>query len=76
MTVYDLPHATVEEMSGSKPYYKITMDEGWYMHRSEYGENEYGGKIYKTVGTFASDYDFSQLEIVSKADLPENAEIC
>jgi len=81
MTIYDVPnieHCTVIEFGNYN--YKVTVDEGWYIHflDSEPGldENENPTVIYKTVAIIRKDFDFTRVEIVAEADLPDNAEIC
>ena len=68
MSVYDLLNVTVEEMGTI--YYRVRTNEGYYMACPMYGEN-----VYKTVGTFRVSYDFSLVQIVAEADLPEGAEL-
>ena len=71
MSVYDLSHVTIEAIGDPAVGYRITSDEGWYIHLPEHE-----GPIYKKVVALRSDYDFSTVEIVAEADLPADAEIC
>lgn len=68
MSVYDLPHVTVE-LLGSYNYRVRTLD-GYCMTCPLYGEN-----VYKTVGTFRTTYDFSQVVVIPISELPEGAEL-
>lgn len=80
MSIYDIPnieHCDITTVGAS--FYRIFAHEGWYIYQAD---NPAGGtpdnptKIYRTVGIFSVNYDFSLVEIVAEADLPENAEIC
>ncbi len=80
MTIYDIPnieHCDITTVGTS--YYRIFAHEGWYIYQAdnlEGGTPDNPTKIYRTVGIFSVNYDFSLVEIVAEADLPENAEIC
>ena len=70
MTVYDIPHVTVTPVANGRMFL-IVADEGWYIHiPSIHDELVYKG----AVGLEAS-FDFSTVQIVAEADLPEGAEI-
>lgn len=69
MTVYDIPHVTVTPVANGRMFL-IVADEGWYIHCPEHEE-----LVYKGAVGLRADYDFSQIQIVAEADLPEGAEI-
>lgn len=69
MTVYDIPHVTVTPVANGRMFL-IVADEGWYIHCPEHEE-----LVYKGAVGLRADYDFSQVQIVAEADLPEGAEI-
>ena len=76
MTVYEIPnieHCTVTNFAGGIAY-KIVANDGWYIHLND-GDEE-TQNLWQTVKILRQDYDFSQVQIVAEADLPENAEIC
>jgi hypothetical protein len=77
MTIYDVPninHCTVEEIGNPAVMYRITADEGWYIHYNNGVEDT--ALVYRTVVAFNARLDFSIIEIVSESELPEGAEIC
>lgn len=51
--------------------YRVTTEDGYYIHTARMGELEY-----KTVTFIYATDDFSAIEIVAEADLPEDAVIC
>ena len=69
MTVYDLQHVTVTPVANGRMYL-IVSDEGWYIHLPTHEE-----LVYKTAVGLSADYDFSTVQIVAEADLPEGAVI-
>lgn len=50
--------------------YRVTMEDGYYIHTSKMAEN-----MYKTVTYLYATDDLSTVQIVAEADLPEGAEI-
>lgn len=77
MTVYEIPnieHCTIEEIGNPVVGYRINSNEGWYIHLNDGVEDTLN--IYKTAVALPVSYDFSQVEIIAEADLPEDAEIC
>lgn len=73
MTVYEIPnieHCTVEEIGEPVVAYRIRSNDGWYIHLPQHDE-----LVYKTVVALRYDYDFSTVQIVTEADLPEGSEI-
>jgi hypothetical protein len=73
MTVYEIPninHCTVEEMASGRMY-RITANEGWYIHVNFEGNEN----IYKGAVILSATYDFTTVEIISENELPEGAEI-
>ena len=71
MTVYDIPNVTVEAIGNPAIGYRITANEGYYIHIDSMHEE----LVYKTVVGLRADFDFSTVQIVAEADLPEGAEI-
>lgn len=77
MTVYEIPnieHCTVTEIGNPTIGYKINSNGGWYIHLNNGVEDT--ANIWKTCVTLGANADFSIVQIVAEADLPENAEIC
>ena len=75
MTVYEIPnieHCTITPMGTFA--YKIKSNEGWYIRLND-GDEE-TANVYKTVVILATGYNFEQVEVVSKSNLPEGADIC
>lgn len=75
MTVYEIPNienCTVESMASGRMY-RITANEGWYIHVNGVEGNE---NLYKGAVILQATYDFSTVEIVPESELPEDAEIC
>ena len=70
MTVYDIPHITVEEMGDPVRYYRINTVEGYVIKLPIYEENEY-----KTAAILTPTSDFSIVQIIPISELPEGAEI-
>lgn len=80
MTVYEIPnieHCTIEPIGTMG--YRIFANEGWYIHlgTSEPVVDANGNvfKPYMTVAILRNTYDFSLVEIIAEADLPDNAVI-
>lgn len=71
MSVYDLQHVTIEEVGSPAIGYLINTLSGWYIHLPQHEE-----LMYTTAVLLRADYDFSTVQIVAEADLPEGAEIC
>lgn len=67
---------TFEHIASANPIgdpviaYRVTTEEGYYIHTSKMAEN-----MYKTVTFLYATDDLSTVEIVAAADLPEGAEI-
>ena len=75
MTVYEIAnieHCTIRPVGNVA--YRINSDDGWYIHLNDGIEDT--ANIYKTAVILSTGYDFSQVEVIAKADLPEDAEIC
>ncbi len=72
MSVYDLQNVTVEEIGNPAVMYRITSNSGYYIHIPSLHEE----LTYKTVVALLASFDFSTVQIVAEADLPEGAEIC
>lgn len=75
MTIHEIPnieHCTIEEMGSIA--YRVRTNEGWYIHLNNGVEDTVN--VYKTVVILILPYDFSTVEIIAEADLPEGAEIC
>ena len=70
MTVFDLPNVTVRAIGDPAIAYRINTIEGYYIKLPSYDEN-----VYKTAAILNADYDFSTVQIIAEADLPEGAEI-
>ena len=73
MTVYEIPnieHCTIQEIGNPAVMYRIITNDGWYIHLTQSEE-----LMYKTAVALRYDYDFSTVQIVAEADLPEGAEI-
>ena len=76
MTVYEIPnidHCDVREVGSPVVMYRITSHKGWYIHLND--GDEYATHIWKTAVALLTSYDFSTVQIVAEADLPEGAEI-
>jgi hypothetical protein len=76
MTVYEIPnidHCVVTPVANGRMY-RIVSNDGWYIHLND-GDEE-TANLYKTAVALLATFDFSLVEIVAAADLPENAEIC
>lgn len=76
MTVYDIhniEHCTVTPKANGAMFL-IVAHEGWYIHLND--GDVTAENIYKGAVGLPATYDFSIVEIVAEADLPENAEIC
>ena len=69
MSAYDLQHVTVTPKANGAMYL-IVADEGWYIHCPEHDP-----LVYKGAVALLATYDFSTVQIVAEADLPEGAEI-
>lgn len=70
MTVYDIENVTVVAVGSPAVGYRITANEGYYIHCVEHEELSY-----TTIVLLRADYDFSTVQVVAEADLPEGAEI-
>lgn len=76
MTVYEIPnieHCNVREVGSPAVMYRISSKEGWYIHLNDGDEG--AEHIWKTAVALSAKYDFSLVQIVAEADLPEGAEI-
>ena len=76
MTVYEVPnieHCTVRPLGNPVVVYRIKSNEGWYIHLND-GDEE-AANAWKTSVALSADFDFSIVQIVAEADLPEGAEI-
>lgn len=68
---------TFEHIALAEPFgnpvsaYRVTTEDGYYIHTSKMAEN-----VYKTVTFIYATDDFDAIEIVAQADLPDGAEIC
>lgn len=67
MTVYDLPNVTVTPVGNPAIAYRISANEGYYIHLPIYEENEF-----KTYIVLRADTDWTTVQIVAEADLPED----
>lgn len=72
MSVYELQHVNIDplEHQGTVIGYTITSHPGYYIHLPEHDP-----LVYKTAVVLRAAYDFSTVQIVAEADLPEGAEI-
>lgn len=70
MTVYDLPHMTVRAVGDPVRLYRVTMEDGYWIHKPSFGEN-----VWKTATSIYPDEDLTVIEIRATADLPEDAEL-
>ena len=70
MSVYDLQHVIIEPIGNPAIGYRITTESGWYIHLPQHEE-----MTYTTAVVLLASYDFSTVQIVAEADLPEGAEI-
>lgn len=76
MTVYEvlnIEHCTVKPLGDPVVVYRIKADEGWYIHLNDGDEER--ENAWKTSVALSANYDFSLVQIVAEADLPEGAEI-
>lgn len=76
MTVYEVPnieHCTVRPLGDPVVVYRINSNEGWYIHLND--GDELAANAWKTAVALSVDFDFSIVQIVAEADLPEGAEI-
>jgi hypothetical protein len=76
MTVYEIPnieHCTVEEIGNPAVMYRITANEGWYIHLNNGIEDT--ANVWKTVVAINARIDMSIVQIVPESELPEDAEI-
>ena len=77
MTINEIPnieHCEVIPMGDPLIAYKLRANEGWYIHLNNGVEDTQN--VFKTVVILILPYDFSIVDIVAEADLPEGAEIC
>ena len=71
MTIYEIPnieHCTIRAIGAVG--YQIIANDGWCIHTANHGENEYALMI-----SIRADYDFSTIQILETATLPEGSEI-
>ena len=71
MTVYEIPNienCTIENVGTIG--YRITANDGWCIHTANHAENEYARVI-----IIRTDYNFSTIQILEIATLPEGSEI-
>lgn len=76
MTVNEIPNinnCTIEEIGSPAFMYRITSNEGWYIHLND--SDEVSANHYKTCVILRTDYDFSIVQILPESELPEGAEI-
>lgn len=67
-----LPHLANVEPIGNPPFmYRITMEEGYWIHKPSFEEN-----MWKQSTSIYPDEDLTAIQIVAEADLPEGAEQC
>lgn len=77
MTINEIPnieHCTVVPVGNPAIAYRVTADEGWYIHLHNGVEDTVN--IWKGAVILILPYDFSIVEIRAEAVLPEDAEIC
>ena len=77
MTVYEIQninHCTVEEIGNPAIGYRITSNEGWYIHLNN--GHEETANVWKGAVILLATYPFEQVQIVAEADLPADADIC
>lgn len=67
MTVYDLSNVTVVPVGDPARAYRINSNEGYYIHLPSYEDN-----VFTTAVVLLASYDFSTVQIVAEADLPED----
>ena len=75
MTVFDVPnieHVTVTPVGDPAVMYRLTAHTGWWLHLND-GDEE-TANLYKRAMALRADRDWSQLQVVADADLPEGAE--
>lgn len=70
MGVYDLQNVTIEAVGDPVVCYRIRANSGYYIHLPQHEENSFA-----RIVVLRTDYDFSTVQIVAEADLPEGAEI-
>lgn len=70
MTINDLQNVTYESFGNPVSAYRITANEGYCMHTPQHEENSYARII-----VVRADYDFSTIQVLLIADLPEDAEL-
>lgn len=71
MTIYEIPnieYCTVRAIGTVG--YQIIANDGWCIHTANHAENEYALMI-----SIRADYDFSTIQILETATLPEGSEI-
>lgn len=76
MGIYEIPniqHCRVEEIGNPVVGYRVTANDGWYIHANDGDEDT--ANIYKKAVFLRYDYPFEQIEIIAEADLPVDAEI-
>lgn len=70
MTINELQNVTYEAVGNPVVCYRITANEGYCIHTPQHEENSYA-----TVIVVPASYDFSTIQVLLIADLPEGAEI-
>lgn len=70
MTVNDLQNVRVENFGNPVSAHRITANEGYCIHTPAHAENQYARVI-----IVPATYDFSVVQVLLIADLPEDAEI-
>lgn len=70
MTINELQNVTYESLGNPVVGYRIRANEGYCIHTPQHGENEYARVIVVNAA-----YDFSTIQVLPIAELPEGAEI-
>lgn len=70
MTINDISNVTYESFGNPVAAYRITAVEGYCIHTPQHAENEY-----TTIIIVPASYDFSTIEVLLIADLPEGSEV-
>lgn len=77
MNINEIPnieHCYITEIGSPAFMYKIKAKRGWYIHLNNDIEDTVD--IYKSIVVLRADCDFSIVQILATADLPENAKKC
>lgn len=75
MTVFEVPnieHVTVTAVGSPAVAYRLNAHDGWWLHLNDDVEDTVN--LYKKAMVLMVNRDWSQLEVVAEADLPEGAE--